>query len=73
MDHINEWVENLESANEADGEISLPEFLEFMIYSLIEHDEFNVRLKTNGAGSNVSGALSQPNALISGWRWRHNS
>eukprot|EP00935_MAST-01C_sp_MAST-1C-sp1_P000779 g779.t1 len=62
VDHINEWVENLESANEADGEISLPEFLEFMIYSLIEHDEFNVRLKTNGAGSNVSGALSQPNA-----------
>jgi hypothetical protein len=72
---INEWVEQLESAAQADGEISLPEFLEYMIYILIDHDEFNVRVnvqETNDAiqdleageeeavGGGAEGAQGQP-------------
>jgi hypothetical protein len=43
VNKINGWVNNLDSASQADGEINLGEYLEFMVFSLIENDVFTVR------------------------------
>jgi hypothetical protein len=51
LTRINEWVENIESASQADGEISLSEFLEYMIYILIDADDFNVRKTKQADGA----------------------
>jgi hypothetical protein len=40
---INNWVEKLESGCEVDGQITLRDFMEFMISLAIEHGDFHVR------------------------------
>jgi hypothetical protein len=45
IDRINDWVNGLESGCDADGQISLNDFLEFMITVLMEEGDFKVRRK----------------------------